>query len=70
MSSNTKTTCRRGKTVARIIDMPSGYGISDDALDYLDERGPKYPTRRAAIAAARDAGYTHYLDDRGHVRKF
>lgn len=60
------------KRVARIAECVGGYCISDDALDYIDERGRRYASRRAAIAslAPRDEiynprGYTHYLSPIG-----
>jgi hypothetical protein len=53
------------ESVARICEEPGGYVVSDDALDFIDARGRHYRSRREGIAAAREAGYTHYIDPNG-----
>lgn len=57
------------KKVVRLTDRTDGYGLSDDRLDYIDERGPAYPTKSEALNRAREGGYTHYMDLKGNVRK-
>lgn len=59
----------REKSVVRIIDVPGGYALSDDQLDYIDTSGPVYRTVRLAYAAAREKGYTHVIPLRGRVRR-
>lgn len=55
------------KLVALITEeIGKGWIVSNDALDYIDARGPGYRTAREAIKAAREAGYTHY---RSNARK-
>jgi len=54
---------------ARLVDVPGGYALSDDALDYIDTRGPVYASIRAAYAAARDLDYSHIIPIRGNRRK-
>jgi hypothetical protein len=60
--------------IARICEEPGGWVISPDAIPYIDARGTHYPTRRAAIAAARHAAeeygeYAYYVRPNGrHVR--
>jgi len=49
------------KLVAFVGEAPTGrWHITPDGLGYLDESGPGYESRRAAIRAARRLGYTHY----------
>ena len=48
------------KRIARIFEECTGqYHYCDDALPYLDARGRGYTTKRQAMLAAYDAGYTH-----------
>lgn len=56
---------KQEEQVARISDAAGGYVITDDSLDYIDERGTRYSSRRAAIQGARHWGYTHYLNPSG-----
>jgi len=45
--------------IARIHDVPDGWGISDDELDYLETGGPVHRTKAEALRAASADGYTH-----------
>jgi hypothetical protein len=59
----------RQRRIVRIVDRPTGdYCLSDDTLDYIDERGTGYSSRRAAIDRARYLGYTHYVTPAGNIR--
>lgn len=57
------------KMVARIHEAPTGrWHVTNDALDYLDERGDGQATRRDAIQSARLLeDYTHYLRPNGKI---
>lgn len=56
------------RKVARVFEGATGWFYCDDALDYLDERGPRFASRREAIAGARDAGeWTHYATAGGRI---
>jgi len=49
------------KKVAYIHESLTGqWHITDDSLDYLDEGGQSYQSKREAIAAAREGDWTHY----------
>lgn len=56
--------------VARIHQSLTGrWYITDDSLPHLDERGPSYPSERAAILAARETGeYTHRIRNGKAIR--
>ncbi len=56
--------------VARIHQSLTGrWYITDDSLPHLDERGPSYPSERAAIRAARETGeYTHRIRNGKAIR--
>ncbi len=57
------------QTTAYIHEAPTGrWHITDDALDYLDERGRGHKSERAAIKAARESGqWTHRVNRKGAV---
>lgn len=44
---------------ARIFESTGGYYVCNEELDYLDARGPGYPTKAQAMRAAYESGYTH-----------
>lgn len=51
----------KSQKVALITEeLGKGWIVSADALPYIDARGRGYRTARAAIASAREDGYTHY----------
>lgn len=59
-----------GKTVARVHEAPTGqWYITDDSLDYLDERGYGYKSERAAISGARELGFSHRIARNGKTVK-
>ena len=47
------------RRVARIFESVGGYYVCSDEPDYLDTRGRGYPTKAAAMRAAKADGYTH-----------
>ncbi len=54
---------KKEKKIVRLFLDIGGYYLCDDALDYLDARGRAFPTKAAALRAAREDwrrdGYTH-----------
>ena len=56
---------KKMRKVVRIFEDVGGYYLSDDSLDFLDARGRSYPTKAAALRAAREEwaplGYTHAI---------
>jgi hypothetical protein len=45
-----------------------GWCLSDDSLDYIDERGPSWPSKAEALRAASRYGYTHWIGYHGMAR--
>ena len=45
----------------RVFEEPSGFHFSCDSLDYLDARGPGYPSRSSALRVAFSSGFTHAI---------
>jgi hypothetical protein len=57
--------------IANIHEALTGdWHITDNSLDYLDERGASYKTERQAIKAARDCGqWTHRVTRKCKIAK-
>lgn len=47
------------KRIACVFEDVNGYYVCDSKLDYLVVKGYSYKTKRDAMLAARNAGYTH-----------
>jgi hypothetical protein len=59
------------KRIANIHEAQNGtWHITDNALDYLDERGVGHGTERQAIKIARNSGnWTHRVTSKGKIVK-
>ena len=55
------------RLTCRIFEEPSGFHFSCDSLDYLDARGPGYPSRASALRNAFASGFTHAMH-KGEIR--
>ena len=47
------------KRMAVVFEEPTGFYYCSDDLGYLDARGRGFPTKKAAMTAAYEAGFTH-----------
>ena len=59
------------RSVARIHESANGrWYVTNNWVNYLDERGFSYLSRRAAIAALRDSVFwTHYISGKNRIVK-
>jgi len=49
------------RLTCRVFEECSGFHYCCDSLDYLDARGPGYPSRASALRNAYSSGFTHAI---------